>query len=393
MAELRLAAARSVLRRQGAAIVRHDRVAFLATVDPSDPAFRRTELTMFDNLRAVQFASWTATISAGSQPLPAGRQRRYDAPVWAPSSADLHYRIRGFDSEPTDRAAYPTFVRRSGRWYLASLSDFAARGEVSATDLWDYAPVTVVRRPRVLVLGSAAESATMTAVADLLQAAIPRVDAVWGRHWARRVVALVPSTQPEMGAIADDPGDLDQIAAVTSAEVSTTPGRPAPVGDRVVVNPANWPRLGPVGAAVVLTHELTHVATRADTGAQTPKWLSEGFAEYVGFLTSGASVDLIARELQRSVQAGDAPRQFPADHAFRGGNPQLSQAYESAWLACRYLAVTFGQPDLVRFYREVGTSPLAPRVAVAGALHRSFGLTPARFTARWRGYVRAQLAA
>src|SRR5581483_10125327 len=116
--------------------------------------------------------------------------------------------------------------------------------EVSATDLWDYAPVHVIRRKSVLVLGPASELSTMASVADQAQAAIPKVDAVWGRNWARRVVVLVPSTQHEMARITSDRGNLDQIVALTSSEVSTINGRAAPVGDRVTINPRNWPRLG-----------------------------------------------------------------------------------------------------------------------------------------------------
>ena len=156
-------------------------------------------------------------------------------------------------------------------------------GRVSATDLWDYGPVEVVRRPHVLVLGSPSMLGTMHQVADGLHDAIPRVSAVWGPHWPRRVVAEVPATQRELGEITGDDADVAPLAALSSAEISSAPGRPAPVGDRVSVNPRAWPSLDALGRRVVLTHELTHVASRGDTGAQTPRWLQEGFADYVGF--------------------------------------------------------------------------------------------------------------
>jgi hypothetical protein len=387
-----IVAVRQVLSRQADAIVHHDRAAFLATLDPRDPTFRRQQARMFSNLRRLHFAGWSYTVSPATHPLPARRRGRYNAPTWAPAEVALHYRISGFDVHPTDLSQYPTFVRRAGRWYLASLTDFAGRGEVSATDLWDYAPVRVVRLPSVLVLGPPSELPVMREAAAQLRSAIPRVTAVWGEHWTRRVVALVPGTQREMGLIADDPGDLDRIAAVTSAEVSSTLGHPAPVGDRVIVNPANWVRLGPLGAAVVLTHELTHVATQSVTGAQTPRWLSEGFADFVGFRTAGVAVDVIAHELVGAVRSGHPPGRLPRDAAFAGSNPKLSQAYESAWLACRYLADRFGQPALVRFYRAVGTSGDDSHLAVVSALRHTYGLTLPQFTRLWRAYVRAQLA-
>jgi hypothetical protein len=387
----RIADIRALLRRRSAAIVDHDRAAFLATVDPAETGFYRSQGEMFDNLAPVRFASWSYSIGAGGI-LDLAELNHYGAPVWAPASFALHYRIAGFDKTATDELQYPTFVRRSGRWYLASLSDLSGRGDVSATDLWDYAPVNVVRRRSVLVLGSSTVIGAMTELADQVQTSIPRVTAVWGPHWAQRVVIIFPSSQREMALLTGDTGDLNQIAAVTSAEVSGAPGRPRPKGDRVTINPRTWSQVGPGFAVVVLTHELTHVASESDTGSQTPRWLIEGFADYVGFHDTHLEASSIAAELARAVHAGQLPKQLPSNADFDGSSPVLSQAYQMGWLACRYIARTYGQPTLVRFYRAVGTSRHGTTRAVGDALHRLLGLTLSQFTARWRHYVHVQLS-
>jgi hypothetical protein len=380
-----------LMRQRSKAILSHDRKAFVATLDPGSPGFRRRQLQMLANLRRVHFSSWSYSFDISGGAAPRRARSRYDVPTWSPGEFSLHYRIAGFDPRPTDLKQYPTFVKRSGRWYLASLTDFHSRGFVSATGLWDYAPVHVVRRPGVLALGPASKLATMAAAADEMHSAIPRVTAVWGRDWARRVVLLVPATQHEMALIDSDPANLDQIAALTSSEISSSPGRPVPVGDRVTLNPANWSKVGSLGARIVLTHELTHVATRSATGSQTPKWLAEGFADYVGFLDTGVPASLAAAELGSDAQAGRLRHKLPSDRAFRGSNSALPQAYESGLLACRYLAQRYGQHKLVRFYRAVGTSHESRTLAVADSLHQLFGLTTHRFQARWRGYVVRQL--
>jgi hypothetical protein len=231
----------------------------------------------------------------------------------------------------------------------------------------------------------------MREVAAEISAAIPRVDAVWGRHWDRRVVAQVPATQVELGRITADTQDLDQIAALSSAEVRSQRGDPAPVGGRVSINPDNWAKLGPLGRRVVITHELTHVASRADTGYRMPTWLIEGFADYVGFRGTGIATTVAARELAAAVRAGHLPRALPDDHSFDGANTQLSEAYEGAWLACRYIAQEYGQPRLVAFYRQVGTSSAPPRRALADAAHELLHLTVTQLTVRWRAFVRQQL--
>lgn len=386
----RAVAIRLLLERRARAILHHDRAALLATVDPTQRRFAATQVRMLADLRRVPLASWSYSVgtaawsSSGAHPPPNG------VPTYTPVVV-LHYRLRGFDTEPTALPQYPTFTQRAGRWYLTSL-DGAAGGHVSATDLWDYGPVDVVRRPGVLVLGPPTMLGTMHQVADGLYAAVPRVTAVWGPRWPRRVVAEVPQTQHELAAITGDTGDLSSIAALNSAEVDPRGGDPAAVGDRVSVNPATWPSLDPRGRRVVLTHELTHVASRADTGARTPRWLQEGFADYVGFRGTGVATPVAAAELAAEVRAGRVPRRLPADQQFAGSSTRLAQAYEEGWLACRLIAVRAGQRTLVRFYRLVGSSSAPPAAAVDRALHRLLSLSTRRFTSLWRDYLHAQLA-
>jgi hypothetical protein len=388
---LRTQALRELLARRGHAVVHHDRGEWLGTVDPQRRAFRHQQAAAFDNLRRVPIASWTYSFDAARAQQPNAKTRRYHAPAWAPSTFALHYRLGGFDVQPTNLAQFPTFVQRHGRWYLASLDDYAGDGQQSAKELWDFGPVDVVRRPGVLVLGHPGSQATMQEVADEVGVDIPRVTAVWGRHWARRAVVLVPGSQKELSRVVDDYGNLDHIAAVATAEVQARPGHPAPVGNRIGINPDNWPKLSPLGRRIVLTHELTHVATRSVTGAAMPTWLAEGFADYVGYLDSGIPVSFAAQELADELHAGHVPQELPPDGDFDGASKQLSQAYEGAWMACRLIAERYGQRSLVRFYRDVGTSSSSKQSALAGASNEDLHVSFDRFTRQWREFLRAEL--
>jgi hypothetical protein len=347
---------------------------------------------MFRNLDRVRFASWSYFFDETPEELPSAARSRHHGVTYTPSDFTLKYRIAHFDTKPVTERQYPTFLKTGEHWYLASLSDFRKNHERSARNLWDFAPVHVVHRPGVLVLGPSSELATMEQAADDMHAAIPKVTAVWGSNWAQRVVVQVPSTQHEMAVVTDDGSDLDQIAALTTTELSSTAkGRASPSGDRVTINPRNWAELGSLGAEIVMTHELTHVASRVDTGYQTPKWLSEGLADYVGFLTSGLPVTVIASELATEVNDGHLPRHLPTDRAFRGSNKHLSDAYEEGWLACHYIVERTSQHTLLRFYREVGKADYTDVVAVAHAMRHVLHQTPKQFTAGWRNYVQAQL--
>ena len=59
-------------------------------------------------------------------------------------------------------------------------------------------------------------------------------------------------------------------------------------------------------------------------------------------------MSIAAAELASDVRSGQAhPRDLPGDRDFRGSNTELPQAYESGWLACRYIAERYGQHKLV----------------------------------------------
>lgn len=388
----RAAYIRGLLRRRGYAVVHHNRAMWLSTVDPQQPQLRAQQARVFANLAHVDFTSWSYTFDPGADQVPSVQSERYGAPTWAPSEFSLRYRLRGFDVAPTNLAQYPTFVLRHGAWYLASLDDFVERGQVSSLDIWDFGPVQVLRTPHVLVMGHPGAARLMRQVAAEVAADIPRVDAVWNRPWSQRAVVLVPATEHELGVVVGDAGDLSHIAAVASAEVQDVPGRPKPVGDRIGINPSNWPKLSPLGQRIVLTHELTHVATRASTSESTPSWVVEGFADYVGYLDSGVPATVAAQELAVDVRAGRSPRRLPSDAQFNDESTRLAQAYEGAWIACRLIAKRWGQGTLDRFYVAVGTSSAGGDAAVVAAVRSVLHTTMHGFLGAWHGYLRTELS-
>jgi hypothetical protein len=388
----RVTALRTLVEARAAAMLHHDRASFLATVDPEQPAFLSEQRREYDAASAVPLSLWSYDFDAQLAQLPTARLARYDAPTWAPRKFSLHYAIRGFDTAPTSLRQYPTFVHRSQGWFFASFTDFASTGQRSDVDIWNFGAVRTVAAHRVLVLGHPSSLSLMRDIATEAAADIPRVTAVWGSDWQRRVVVLVPSSQRELAQLIDDHSDLSQIAAVASAEVQDCPGPPNPVGYRVAINPHNWGKLSSLGRRVVLTHELTHVATRADTGSCTPTWLVEGFADYVGYLGSGVPMTVVAQELAADVRAGRVPAHLPRDSDFDGDNKHLAQAYEGAWMATHLIVDRWGQQALVQLYRQVGTSGDSPAVATSRAVQSLLHLSFAQFVAQWRAYLRAQLS-
>ncbi|TGB16299.1 hypothetical protein [Streptomyces sp. MZ04] len=357
---------RRMLERRAEAVLDRDAAAYRATGRPADA---------YDNLRDLPLASWGYRLTAFDRD---GER--------ATATAELRYRIKGYDTAPLSTTRTLSLRERDGQWYVA-----AERPAKKATEqLWDQGPVASVRGAHSLVLGVGRSDAELREYADMADRAVPLVRDAWRGKWPGRVVVLVPKSLDGMAGLLGAPASGYQgIAAVTTGEAGGSGQAPA---DRIIVNPEAYGVLGAFGKQVVITHETTHVATRAHTSPATPLWLSEGFADWVGYRGTGRTAAQAAPELRRAVQEERLPGALPedGDFGFSGDAGKLAQAYEGAWLACRMIADQWGEERLTAFYEEVGEHKKRPG-AVEGALKEVLDTTPEEFTARWRTYLRAEL--
>ncbi|MFG2999172.1 hypothetical protein [Streptomyces sp. NPDC048340] len=302
--------------------------------------------------------------------------------VRAFARAELRYRLAGFDAAPAGSAREVELAAGpGGRWRVTA--DRPAPGALP--QLWDQGPVTVRRGAHALVLGGAGQSPeTLEAVAAEADRAVPAVSAAWPEPWAGRVVVVVPGSLERMAQLLGRPADEYRgLGAVTVGRVGTAPA----AADRVVVNPEGYGQLTAEGRRIILTHETTHVATRAATTETTPLWLSEGFADWAAYRGTGSSPAQAAPALGRAVRAGELPGALPVNGAFAfGGDADaLARAYEGAWLACRLVAQEWGDAALVALYGKAGREPLPT------ALQETLGTDPAGLTRAWQDYLRREL--
>ncbi|MFI5682543.1 hypothetical protein [Streptomyces sp. NPDC051636] len=355
-----------VLDRRAAALLDHDEAAYGATGSRAP----------YEHLRAVPLASWAYRLT--------GLHR---GGATATADAELRYRVQGYDKAPVTADRTLTLkLTAGGRWYVDS--DRPARK--AGQQLWDQGTVTAVRGEHSLVLGVGQSGDALRGYARLADRAVPAVSQQWGTDWSRRIVVLVPDSLEGMAGLLGSPASSYRgIAAVTTGDAGGSGKAPA---DRVTVNPEAYALLGDVGKQVVLTHETTHVATRAHTHAATPLWLSEGYADWIGYLGTGRTATRAAPELARAVEDGHVPADLPADKDFGFSTDavDLARAYEGGWLACRMIADRWGEVRLGEFYRAVGAHEKRAG-AVEDALKKVLGTTPEDFTARWQDYLRAQL--
>lgn len=384
----------ALLARHGKAVLDHSVKGFLADVDTAkaSKAFRTRQSDQIENISDVPLKTWTYAVSAPVTDASAQQAaaKRYGAKALI-VRITVSYELAGVDEVPVSHDLWWTFVRRGGHVYLAGDDDLAGAGGVSWRGPWDFGSVVVAKGTSTLVLGHIESALQLTALADVVDASIPQVSAVWGTNWSQRVAVLVPATAAEFAAMVGGDSTSADVSAVAVTD-GIDPVSHKPYGQRLVMDPGVLDTLSAVGQRIVIRHEITHLATAASTSDTTPRWLVEGFADYVGQRDDGQSVHAAAAELRAEVVRGTVPSALPPDSAFAVGGKRLPQVYEEAWLACRLIAARIGTVGLVRFYRQVGTAELPAAYAVTQALHDLLAVTVATFTAQWVAYVKAQLS-
>ncbi|WP_405858568.1 hypothetical protein OG407_15680 [Streptomyces sp. NBC_01515] len=356
----------SLLDRRSTAVLHHDETAYTRT----------GARTAYENLSAVPFASWSYRLTS-----------LHRSGATATADAELSYKVKGYDTAPvTVGRTLGLRLTADGQWYV----DSDRPAKTSGQQLWDQGKVSVVKGAHSLVMGVGQDAATLREYRSLADHAVPAVSDAWGTDWTRHVVVLVPDSLDGMAGLLGSPAaSYRGIAAVTTGEAGGSGSAPA---DRIIVNPDAYALLGSMGKQVVLTHETTHVATRAHTTAATPLWLSEGYADWIGYRGTGRTPTQAAPELYRAVEAGDLPTDLPTDKdfGFDSDSTKLAQAYEGGWMACRMIEDRWGVDQLGKFYRAVGAHKKRAG-AVEDALKSVLGVTSGDFTAEWREYLKAQL--
>jgi hypothetical protein len=372
------AAAAATLAARTAAVAARDKTAYLAT-DAAGP-LQDADAQVFDNLSALPLAAWSMTLADDqSEAKRAGVAHLY--------RVTESYELSGVDYQPVTDTRYLTFARHGGQWLLASDSDGAKAGLHADSQIWDQGPVSVVHGSRSLVVGLGGEQ-RLKPFADLADHAATKASKVWGAAgWKGDVVVVVPSTQAQVETLLNsEAGSLTGVVAITAGEGGKSlTGAPA---SRVLVNPDAFNAEAPDAWQFFFDHELTHVATRAWTTPAMPLWISEGAADYTGYLGSAITVDRRFQELANAVsQNGWKPQALPATDDFYGSGDAVSRTYQISNLACALIAEKYGQAKLVAFYKAVGTAPAGTADPVDHAFRTVLGTSTADFTVKWRTSV------
>jgi hypothetical protein len=211
------------------------------------------------------------------------------------------------------------------------------------------------RTVHLVGLGGAHTAPLLTRIAAQMNDAAKAVTAFWGPDWPRDILVVAAASDAEFGRLA---GGGPDIAATTTAErIMFAPGAAA---------------MSDASLRIVLRHELFHFASRADTAADAPRWLTEGVADFVGRPPTPRPPD--AAELAT----------IPTDADLDVAGPAGSVAYDRAWWFSRFVADAYGTATLRTLYlRACGPGHPDAATAVRDAL----GADLQEVLAGWRHWM------
>ncbi len=365
-----------VLRRQQQALRSGSRASYLATWGHRGSVTRRAS-AVYENVRALNAVVTLRRSGGTSAPgVPANAQESPSPHSWT-ADVQVDWRLRGFFQQAATAQLTYTFARRGDSVVVTDVR--APAGE--PVPAWLLPSLDVLRSPRTLA--AATSHRRVERVHRLLDGAEQNLTRVIP-FWHGVLVAFEPRTSAQFESLLGAEHHSYSAVAAVTATVDGSTGAKAPVA--IFINPRQFKRLSPVGAAVVVTHEATHAATGA-TAPGLPLWVVEGFADYVAITSMHVPLPVWAAALISDIRKHGVPAALPSNSAFTtsADSAQSSEVYyEQAQLAARLIARTYGQQRLLTFYREVLTSGSVER-----ALRTVLGTSRIRFTSQWRHFLTA----
>ncbi|HEX2159912.1 MAG TPA: hypothetical protein VHS79_23460, partial [Actinomycetes bacterium] len=375
-----------LLAKRAKAVTDRDRAAFLATVDRRQKTYYQGQATLFARMRTVPFSDFDYRLNPNDLESAARLKRHYRAQQVQLAPVQVRYRFQGQDASPVLARESFTFVLTGSGWRIAGPGDRRMRGRDDA-EIWHSDQVRTARSPRTLIVHHPGHEELAQRLLRVADRAYAQVGAAWTGRWERKAVILVPSDQDEAERLVGA-RNLSRVAAVASSSVESGSAERV-LGNRIVVNTDNVVRYNGLNLQILVTHEMTHVATRS-LGDAVPLLLVEGFADWAALKPVGLPFDTTRPALNARVDSGGFDGDLPDDTDFRGGDAAV--AYDKGSAFCQWVATIYGTGKLQALYRAFRGSGETNR----GELDRGFksvlGISLQTAERRWAAWVRDQLS-
>jgi hypothetical protein len=385
-----------LLRRRATAVVTGDEPGYAATVADSSGAAARRQLAAFAAARALRVSRLEVALPVEQAPTPSTGSTALTSPTTATATArptrgatttvqaDLRYRVDDLDTvDRTARVSVDLVVTDAGRWAVAAEEPTGP----GAAPPWLAMPDLRVRRGSHAVIAGSVPAARLDELARVVDGTLPTLRPQWARTpgW---VLVLAPATAEEADRLLGRSASDGPAVAATTEGPTGSDGRAT--GDRIVLDPTAYARLTPSGRAVVLTHELAHVAVRSTVPGRPAAWLAEGYADHVGYARADVPAARLLAPLLTRVRAGQVPTRLPGLAELQPASGDIEVPYLEAWQAVELLVDEHGE-DAVRRLVSAGASTGADADAEAAtdaALETVLGTSRAAVTRAWQQRLR-----
>jgi len=306
------------LLTQRAEAVRQGRPELLMDRLVERPAFRSQQRTWYANLRQLP----VQRLGFELQPSSLVRHGQvYTATV------TTRLQLRGYDARPVTTERRFRFVRRHGRFLLASVRDpLWERSHDVRLEPWDTERVEIRDTGSVLGVFDDGSAGRADDVMASVTRGLGQVSTLIPLDWSHRVVVYALS---DPGFLDAQPRPSGQVDALTFSLDQAPHGQVA--STRFVLSPELVSMTGPSLDRLV-RHELTHVAL-GDRDDQLPTWLSEGLAEWVSVQALPPADRTVSKAALVAARRG--VDHLPDSDTFNG--PDAAANYGLSWYACEYL--------------------------------------------------------
>jgi hypothetical protein len=357
-----VAQVKKALATRAHAVLAGDRAAFMGVVDTDRSSFVADQRTVWRNTRSLPFENLSYTYDGLVEP---------DRPLATPAllaRVTTTYQLKGFDTSPIEVDDGFTFVRQGGVWRLESVSDADSEFNQDALPVpWEGPAIETYGDSEYLAIVDRGRGELARHLVALCHQANRASDALLGSVDHQPTVVIATSHSRGFRKF------TGPDALAVTYRLNTTDGRQS--GWRLVLNPAYVD--GVVADPVVLTHELTHLATQTYL-PYLPAWLSEGTAEYVGWHAVGG---LAMQARERGYTSPRAlPDLLPITSNFYLENEQIH--YVQGMALVTWIEQHRGRDAvlaLMRAYTDAGAGNPSydPDVATSHVLRSTLGITSA----------------
>lgn len=390
--EQRTAQVQPVLDRWAEALRAGDEDTLRALTDPAAaPGFIESQLRMSEGVRGLDFTTWSLVL--GDDPEVFVTQEIADRvgalDVWAPP-VYLEFQLAGADEEPVRTPVGVILARRGDTWTLVSDDETAESTHPTwPSGPWLFGTTEALSVPMSggpgLVLFHPGSDTDARVVADMLPGAVDAVADFWGVDWDRSVVVQIAATDEEFSQLTGNELGRTEVAA---ASISLRKdGEQDGHGQRIVFSPDAFERLNELQREIVLRHELSHIAVRAETGRGAPAWLAEGVPDYVAYRGVNLPLHDAVPQVAAMVAANGPPDSLPDDLDFAG--PMADLAYQLGRTVSEFVVDTMGEDILKQLHRKLAAGGLVEGPLDAATTEVT-GMTMNQFTSAWSQWLEVQ---